>query len=581
MRARLVIDPLNLTEDTGRILSEYLSQKDQECYLSRKTHNFWLGKTRFRLAHDILVRKNRTGGWRYDVVADEHFAQGKFGSIYKIISTLKMSQADTLTSNNMSTKYAIKVQQASAEDEYKMMLRCPQFKATRFFKGMPSIIEMRQFQGKILNDVINEDRTGKRPLSVDERFRITIILLRSLQSQIHDHGIVHRDIKPDNIIYDLDNHKAYFIDLGISKYIVNTRDKRSRGNSSFSPPEEYTSQKTDCPVTVGEFLAKAAMYSNTDFASDVYSLARVIGLLWRDNDKIFLAKDGGYKERIVSRASKQWVDNPDMFHGINKKLPDDTKIKINSLIDSMIIVDKAGRPSLTRCIQAFEDIYFGYKISKQDQFIEEPDELVFAHKMGLVGYQGLRFIKLVDKLASDLNKIVSEIHFAMDDTVAHLKAHLNRRFYTKYALLAYDLDKVAKMHHFNDGMSVRNLKTLLEKISSIDHLEKTLMNLIHDLPDANQDVVAEFAQCLGVRAFMSCNTKKELIGVVESTTKTHYQLLDELENVFDREQIASILDKLNASPITFDRLVSDNKKLASKIEKHRQVHHDFNSKLPL
>ena len=76
--------------------------------------------------------------------------------------------------------------------------------------------------------------------------------------ELHRHGIVHRDISPNNIVVAADG--AHLIDLGIARMRVEgaSKDTTSLGTWGFASPEQYG-------------------FAQTDARSDVYSIGRVLG----------------------------------------------------------------------------------------------------------------------------------------------------------------------------------------------------------------------------------------------------------------------------------------------------------------
>ncbi|MBA3260597.1 MAG: serine/threonine protein kinase, partial [Gemmatimonadales bacterium] len=102
-------------------------------------------------------------------------------------------------------------------------------------------------------------RTG--PLSVAETIRLAGDLLDALE-HAHAHGIVHRDVKPDNVV--LTPRGAVLLDFGIARAVAAsgsdrlTRSGIAVGTSTYMSPEQITAVK------------------EIDLRSDLYSLGAML-----------------------------------------------------------------------------------------------------------------------------------------------------------------------------------------------------------------------------------------------------------------------------------------------------------------
>jgi Serine/threonine protein kinase len=84
------------------------------------------------------------------------------------------------------------------------------------------------------------------PLEIDEVISIAMMTLRGIE-HAHDRGIIHRDIKPQNILLDKDG-RVKITDFGIAKALSETRMTETNqviGSVQYISPEQAKGQNTD------------------------------------------------------------------------------------------------------------------------------------------------------------------------------------------------------------------------------------------------------------------------------------------------------------------------------------------------
>jgi serine/threonine kinase PknH len=115
-------------------------------------------------------------------------------------------------------------------------------------------VDMRLVEGRDLETVLSSG-----PLDPDRAVRIIEQVARALHAA-HQVGLIHRDVKPSNILLDSD-HFAYLIDFGIARTLGETRMTASGntiGTFAYIAPERLDAATTE------------------DARADVYSLACVL-----------------------------------------------------------------------------------------------------------------------------------------------------------------------------------------------------------------------------------------------------------------------------------------------------------------
>jgi len=145
----------------------------------------------------------------------EKIGSGTFGSIYK--------------GQNIRTKEFVAIKVESIINSFKLLknetniyqylIGCEGIPTIKWYgKDNINYYMVINLLGKSLKDLINENK----PISLLLTLKIGIQILNILMI-IHDKGLVHRDIKPDNFLFGINNdfNKITLIDFGLCKTYLN------------------------------------------------------------------------------------------------------------------------------------------------------------------------------------------------------------------------------------------------------------------------------------------------------------------------------------------------------------------------
>lgn len=95
----------------------------------------------------------------------------------------------------------------------------------------------------------------ERDLSLRQMIDLCIKLLQGLDF-LHQHGIVHRDVKPGNFLFSRDGTQVKIVDFGLSKSVANWRSrwmKESGGTRLYMSPEQLQKKKLDARSDIFSF----------------------------------------------------------------------------------------------------------------------------------------------------------------------------------------------------------------------------------------------------------------------------------------------------------------------------------------
>lgn len=125
-----------------------------------------------------------------------------------------------------------------------------------FYADNQNCLVMELIDGASLDDSIKSRQ--ERRLSVSEAIPILQDLLSAL-NYAHKHGVIHRDVKPSNILIDKKG-RSYLIDFGIALAIG--EDRRTRTGQTIGTPHYMSPEQIVSPHAI-------------DHRSDVYSVGCV------------------------------------------------------------------------------------------------------------------------------------------------------------------------------------------------------------------------------------------------------------------------------------------------------------------
>ena len=107
-----------------------------------------------------------------------------------------------------------------------------------FKENNTAYIVMEYLDGETLTKYL--EKTGQ--LSTDEAIRLMTPIIQSLQA-VHEQGVIHRDIAPDNIMITKDG-RVKLIDFGAARYATTSRSRSLTIviKPGYSPEEQYRSR---------------------------------------------------------------------------------------------------------------------------------------------------------------------------------------------------------------------------------------------------------------------------------------------------------------------------------------------------
>ena len=146
---------------------------------------------------------------------------------YKIIEKMNNGEFGTIfKGENVRTEEKVAIKMESVSSETKMLKRETQiYQYLGKAVGIPQVKwfgSTKEYNYMVLP--LFGDSLASKTFSLVDSFSIGQKIVRIL-SFIHEKGLIHRDIKPDNFVFNQNETDVYIIDFGLCKKYIDTDNK--------------------------------------------------------------------------------------------------------------------------------------------------------------------------------------------------------------------------------------------------------------------------------------------------------------------------------------------------------------------
>jgi serine/threonine-protein kinase len=194
----------------------------------------------------------------YDIIAP--IGSGGMGTVYKAIDR---SRDLTVAIKVLDRRYDLDKKRRKRDYLGREVLIAATLNHANIIRMSKEIIEQEDLDGNIRRCLLMEYIDGHnlrkhirdRDLSVDQMLELSIRLCRGLDF-LHQRGVVHRDVKPENFLFSRDFQQVKIVDFGLSKSSATWRTrwaKEGGGTRRYMSPEQLKKQKLDSRSDIFSF----------------------------------------------------------------------------------------------------------------------------------------------------------------------------------------------------------------------------------------------------------------------------------------------------------------------------------------
>lgn len=341
---RIIGPDSELTAADVEMLSQFFSEQ------TKKGINFWSSKQVYcvselstgafqaiQFKYDLFQRKRKDQrpGVRYEFIGNL-FDKGGFAHVHHGLGTLALDiplpkikrKPRLIKEEHKRNEFTFDFIQREYRMAFKGGLGA---KEPVFVNNERSLLVMKKMPGCSMFDLLSNDLDD---LNSEKRLRLTKNLLIAAKIQLAQHGIIHQDLAPENVIIDLTNETfaVSIVDFGLS-FSLDDDGGRRGGKAAYVAPEAFDELYTD--------------------RYDVYALGKLIAMIWNVNFNYAINWYDNTHEEIKTNASTIQLEG--LFEGLDD-LTSGCKLQIELFLRQMLEPDPMQRLSLDEAIQWCESI---------------------------------------------------------------------------------------------------------------------------------------------------------------------------------------------------------------------------------
>lgn len=455
----------------------------------------------------------------YELISE--LGRGAHGIVYKSkrLSDNKIVVLKCVSTSNLKTRSKNDIIQ---EANFLKSLKHPHIVKylSCFFDDLSFYIVMEYAEKGDLYKITKSMKKLKRGFSEDEIWRLAGQLFSALEF-IHEHKIVHRDIKPLNIFLDRNNNIKVG-DFGVSKFL--------------DPNNDLRKTKVGTPLYIAPEVVQHFPY---DSRADIWSAGCALYY-------IIMQRVPFYSENVISLG----------FLIVNKDhdpLPESYSKELKDLIDACMQKQAEKRPSASSILYKYSYKFGNHinrsKESKKNQSMvqmKEQMDLAKRNDSQLMGKQGMLSAQKIKSQSQRLQLADSQVLKNADERVMEYKPPADRSVMFK---------KKSKM----------NLK---ENILVYNNM------IIDDFSKRESKKLAEEAICNSVVVKSPLVSPRRMEYVCKLPLSTFKQIIGNKNEIEDHIQVVIKPNEKVQKKITRPSSVAANKLLQRMEERNELKHHE-------
>lgn len=167
-------------------------------------------------------------------VVSKQLGTGSFGEVY--LAQHKCGKEVALKIEDRKRPHRIKNEYRIYKCLHRSGFNAGLPKIYEYFQTLDYNIMVMQLLGPSLEDIFN---TSNRKFDLPTAFLLAIQLIK-LMRNLHGSGYIHRDIKPNNFLYEPKTKQVYIMDFGLSKrYLNDDKHIEFKNQKSFVGTARY------------------------------------------------------------------------------------------------------------------------------------------------------------------------------------------------------------------------------------------------------------------------------------------------------------------------------------------------------